>query len=103
MMAGARSPLHSASSRRSSGRARRCKDTQRQAVPEVLFVAGESSGDLHAAGVAEELARLRPDLELTGFGGPLMKKAGVNLFDQYDTGVMGFLEVIRHIPRHFTL
>ena len=72
-------------------------------MPEVLFVAGESSGDLHAAGVAEELVRLRPDLELTGFGGPLMRKAGVTLFDEYDTGVMGFLEVIRHIPRHFAL
>ena len=28
---------------------------------EVLFVAGEASGDLHAAGVADELARLRPE------------------------------------------
>lgn len=72
-------------------------------VPEVLFVAGESSGDLHAAGVAEELCRLRPDLRLTGFGGPLMEKAGVELFDRYDTGVMGFVEVIRHIPRHWAL
>lgn len=72
-------------------------------MPEVLFVAGEASGDLHAAGVAEELKRLRPDLDLTGFGGGLMKAAGVELFDEYDTGVMGFLEVIRHIPRHFAL
>jgi lipid-A-disaccharide synthase len=72
-------------------------------VPEVLFVAGEASGDLHAAGVAEELKRLRPDLELTGFGGPLMEAAGVKLFDRYETGVMGFIEVIRHIPRHWAL
>ena len=72
-------------------------------MPEVLFVAGEASGDLHAAGVARELARLRPDLQLTGFGGPLMEKEGVSLFDKYDTGVMGFVEVIRHIPRHYAL
>jgi lipid-A-disaccharide synthase len=72
-------------------------------VPEVIFVAGEASGDLHAAGVAEELTRLRPDLNLTGFGGPLMEKAGVTLFDRYETGVMGFIEVIRHIPRHWEL
>jgi lipid-A-disaccharide synthase len=72
-------------------------------VPEVVFVAGESSGDLHASGVAEELKRLRPDLELTGFGGPLMEKAGVKLFDKYDTGVMGFVEIISHIPRHYFL
>ena len=72
-------------------------------MPEVVFIAGEASGDLHAAGVAEELRHLRPDLELTGFGGPLMEKAGVTLFDRYETGVMGFLEVLRHIPRHWSL
>lgn len=32
-----------------------------------------------------------------------MKAAGVELFDEYDTGVMGFIEVIRHIPRHYAL
>lgn len=72
-------------------------------MSEVIFVAGEASGDLHAAGVAEELKRLRPDLELAGFGGPLMERAGVKLFDRYETGVMGFVEVIRHIPRHWEL
>lgn len=72
-------------------------------MAEVVFIAGETSGDLHAAGVADELRRLRPDLELTGFGGPLMEKAGVRLFDKYDTGVMGFLEILSHIPRHFLL
>ena len=72
-------------------------------MPEVIFVAGEASGDLHAAGVAGELKRLRPDLKLTGFGGPLMEQAGVQLFDRYETGVMGFIEVLRHIPRHWDL
>ena len=72
-------------------------------MPEIIFVAGEASGDLHAAGVADELKRLRPELELTGFGGPLMEKAGVTLFDRYETGVMGFVEIIRHIPRHWEL
>lgn len=72
-------------------------------MPEVLFIAGEPSGDLHAAGVAEQLNRLRPDLELTGFGGPLMETAGVKLFDRYESGVMGFIEIIRHIPRHWEL
>lgn len=72
-------------------------------MSEVVFIAGEASGDLHAAGVADELRRLRPDLELAGFGGPLMEKAGVTLFDRYESGVMGFLEVLRHIPRHWSL
>ncbi len=72
-------------------------------MPEIVFVAGEASGDLHAAGVAEQLRVLRPEIELTGFGGPLMERAGVSLFEKYDTGVMGFIEVIRHIPRHYAL
>ncbi|MEO5579148.1 MAG: lipid-A-disaccharide synthase, partial [Gemmatimonadaceae bacterium] len=72
-------------------------------MPEILFVAGEASGDLHAAGVARELHERRPDLELTGFGGPLMAAAGVALFDRYETGLMGFAEIIRHIPRHYFL
>ncbi len=72
-------------------------------MPEILFVAGEASGDLHAAGVAGELRLLNPGIELTGFGGPLMERAGVTLFGKYDTGVMGFLEIVRHIPRHYSL
>ena len=72
-------------------------------MAEVIFVAGEASGDLHAAGVAAELRRRRPDLDLAGFGGPLMEEAGVQLFARYETGVMGFLEVIRHIPMHLAL
>lgn len=72
-------------------------------MSEVVIVAGEASGDLHAAGVAEELKRMCPDLKVTGFGGPLMEKAGVELFDRYETGVMGFVEVISHIPRHYSI
>jgi lipid-A-disaccharide synthase len=73
-------------------------------VSEILFVAGEASGDLHAAGVAEELARLRPTLKLTGIGGPMMAAAGVELISNYDEmAVMGFAEVVRHLPRHFEL
>jgi len=73
-------------------------------VADVLFVAGEASGDLHAAGVAEELRRIRPELRLTGIGGPLMKHAGVELIAGYDEmAVMGFVEVITHLPRHFEL
>lgn len=73
-------------------------------MPDVLFVAGEASGDLHAAGVAEELRRIRPVLKLTGVGGPRMRDAGVELIANYDEmSVMGFVEVIRHLPRHLDL
>jgi len=70
----------------------------------VLFVAGEASGDLHAAGVAAALRRLRPELSLAAVGGARLAEQGVELVHR-DTqlGVMGFLEVLRHVPRHFLL
>jgi lipid-A-disaccharide synthase len=70
-------------------------------VREVLIVTGETSGDLHAAPLAAELSRIRPDLRLTGIGGERMAAAGVDLFGRHGPrGVMGFVEVLRHIPRH---
>ena len=76
----------------------------RPRVREVLIIAGEASGDLHASGLAEELRRLRPDLRLTGVGGARMENAGVTLLERSDRmAVMGFAEVIRQVPRHYAL
>lgn len=70
----------------------------------VLFVAGEASGDLHAAGVAGVMRRIRPDLELLAVGGPRLAEQGVELIHRdHQLGVMGFLEVVKHVPRHFQL
>lgn len=71
---------------------------------EVLIVAGEASGDLHAAGFAEVLRVRRPDLELIGVGGMAMERAGVRLLERTDTlAVMGFAEVVRQVPHHYRL
>lgn len=68
---------------------------------EVLIVAGETSGDLHAGGFAAELARLRPDLHMVGIGGERMEAAGVELFARHEQlAVIGFFEVLKHIPLH---
>jgi lipid-A-disaccharide synthase len=70
----------------------------------VVFVAGEASGDLHAAGVASSLRRIRPDLDLAAVGGPRLAEQGVELIHRDNQlGVMGFLEVLKHVPRHFLL
>jgi lipid-A-disaccharide synthase len=70
----------------------------------VLFVAGEASGDLHAAGVAAALRRIRPELLLTAVGGRRLAEEGVQLIHRDEQlGVMGFLEVLKHVPRHFLL
>ena len=49
-----------------------------------MIVAGEASGEMHAAGVAEALSRLRPDLGLVGVGGGRMESAGVALLERTD-------------------
>jgi len=69
-----------------------------------MIVAGEASGDLHAAGLAEALTALRPDLRLVGVGGGRMAAAGVEMLERTDgKGVMGFVEVLRTIPHHMAL
>lgn len=69
-----------------------------------MIVAGEASGDLHAAGLAEALRVLRPDLGLCGVGGERMARAGVDLIERSDRmAVMGFVEVVRTIPHHWRL
>ena len=71
---------------------------------EVLFVAGEASGDLHAAAVAHRLRALRPDLDLVGIGGSAMEREGVRLIEHAEKlAVMGFVEVLRHVPKHWAL
>ncbi len=71
---------------------------------EVLIVAGEASGDLHAAGFAAAFRRNRPDVELIGVGGAAMERAGVRLLERSDSlAVMGFAEVFRQIPQHYRL
>jgi lipid-A-disaccharide synthase len=73
-------------------------------VREILFVAGEASGDSHAAGVARALVARRMPYRLTGIGGDKMREAGVELIEHTSKlAVMGFVEVLETIPRHLAL
>lgn len=67
---------------------------------EILVVAGEISGDLHAAPVVAELKTRYPDLHLFGAGGDRMRSADVELLATADElAVMGFSDVPRVLPR----
>ena len=67
---------------------------------ELMVVAGEASGDLHAADVLAELRRRRPDLRAFGMGGPRLEAAGLErLFDAREISVMGIAEVLPRLPR----
>ena len=65
-----------------------------------MMSAGETSGDVHGAGLALEMKRLAPEVELFGFGGNLMKEAGVRLVRNCkDYSVMGVVEVLKNLRR----
>ena len=70
----------------------------------IMFSAGEASGDMHAAAVAAEIRRLSPEAELFGMGGSGMARAGVRIiYDIQNLGIIGVVEVIKHLPLFFRL
>jgi lipid-A-disaccharide synthase len=61
----------------------------------VFFSVGEPSGDQHAAHLMEEIRRRRPDVQFSGFGGPMMEQAGCKLlFRLTNLAVMGFFQIL---------
>ena len=46
-------------------------------LKKIVIVAGEESGDLHAASFVRELKIKHPQVELSGIGGRHMERAGV--------------------------
>ena len=68
-----------------------------QVIKRIVVVAGEESGDAHAAVFIRELTAKQPDLIIDGIGGKHMAAAGVHLIsDLARFGVTGLSEVIRH-------
>lgn len=60
--------------------------------------AGETSGDMHGAGLAAELYKLNEKFNISGMGGKSMKESGVEIFrDCRDYTVMGFFGVIARL------
>ena len=67
------------------------------AVKRLVVIAGEESGDMHAASFIRQLKARHTDLEVSGIGGKHMQDAGVLLIsDLARFGVTGISEVIRH-------
>jgi lipid-A-disaccharide synthase len=64
---------------------------------DLLVVAGEHSGDEHAARVVRELLAKNPRLTICALGGPGLAAAGAQLLhDLTATSVVGFVEVLKH-------
>ena len=64
----------------------------------IVIVAGEASGDMHAACLVKEIKSINPNTKFSGLGGAQMKKAGVELYENLaDLAVVGFVEVLKHL------
>lgn len=66
---------------------------------DLLIIAGEHSGDEHAARLVRELYPKRPDLAVAALGGPELAAAGVQvLHDLTSSSVVGLVEVLKNYP-----
>ncbi len=65
--------------------------------PDLLLIAGEHSGDAHAAKLVLALGKIQPKWSIYALGGPKLKAAGSELlWDLSTTSVVGLVEVLRH-------
>jgi lipid-A-disaccharide synthase len=61
----------------------------------LYIIAGESSGDAHAAVLMHELQSLRPDIQFYGAGGPRMREiGGSGIFEWTQEAVVGLWDVL---------
>lgn len=71
----------------------------KQQSKHIVIIAGESSGDLHAATLVRKLKQQDPTLSFSGMGGPNMQHEGVYLVSDLARfgGVTGIVEVLKHL------
>jgi lipid-A-disaccharide synthase len=63
----------------------------------IMFSAGESSGEQHAANMFLELKKQLPSIRGIGMGGAKMRQAGIEVaVDSSSIGVIGLIEVLKH-------
>jgi lipid-A-disaccharide synthase len=65
----------------------------------IMMVAGEVSGDMHAARVVQALRSKNKKLRVFGMGGPQMAAAGMDVREDLTRqAIMGFFEVVKKYP-----
>ncbi|RRJ95473.1 lipid-A-disaccharide synthase [Opitutaceae bacterium TAV4] len=64
---------------------------------DLLIIAGEHSGDEHAARIVADLRRREPGLNIAALGGPRLDAAGAQLLhDMTTSSVVGLVEVLKN-------
>ena len=74
-------------------------DRNTENANQILMIAGEVSGDLHASGLLREFLKIQPGFHCFGVGGNRMKAEGFDpLFHVEDVAFLGLSEVVTHLP-----
>lgn len=69
---------------------------------QIVIVAGEASGDLHAANLLSKVRKLHPEITFSGMGGRLMQQSGVNIaVNISELSIVGAIDIISHMPKIF--
>lgn len=64
----------------------------------IFLIAGEASGDLHAAHLMRAIKQMQPDVEFRFYGGDEMQAVGGTLLCHYrELAYMGFVQVALHL------
>lgn len=72
-------------------------DAPTNGPPDLLIIAGEHSGDEHAAQLIADVRRNHPNLNVACLGGSKLAAQGAQLlYDLTAVSIVGFVEVVRH-------
>ena len=68
----------------------------------IFIVAGEESGDLHGSKLVHAINKHTTNIQFTGHGGDRMANENVQIIEHVDDlAIIGFVEVIKHLPYMF--
>ncbi|MEM1243867.1 MAG: lipid-A-disaccharide synthase [Pseudomonadota bacterium] len=66
-------------------------------MKKIFVIAGEASGDKHAAQFIKKIKAQNNQINFYGVGGPRMREAGAEIIlDNHDMAVVGIVEVLKH-------
>ena len=75
-------------------------NSELQMGSDLFIFAGEKSGDLHGEKLLEALFAKKPDLQVMGVAGPLMRTQPIEcILPMEEFQVMGFIDVFRSLPK----
>lgn len=71
-----------------------------QNLKHILIICGEPSGDLHAAGLAQEILNLNHKIKISAVGGKFLKEAGAKIYyDIKELSVLGLFNALKKLPK----